>query len=138
LFRSIVGHRAADVIDPPVEDLLTAEGFASFFGTPRPVVWSGEPFIMNRRLTAQSGTFLVPGRLDCTVDSILARYAEPQAMLVKFTLPADKVRHTAMKQLFRMNITYATLFPDLFGLARSLAYELETNWTREAGSADPR
>jgi hypothetical protein len=27
-----------------------------------------------------------------------------------------------------MNITYATLFPDLDGLARSLAYELEFHW----------
>ena len=27
-----------------------------------------------------------------------------------------------------MNITYATLFPDLDGLARSLAFELEHHW----------
>ena len=29
--------------------------------------------------------------------------------------------------LYTMNITYATLFPDLDGLARSMAYELEFN-----------
>ena len=27
-----------------------------------------------------------------------------------------------------MNITHATLFPDLDGLARSIAYELEVEW----------
>jgi hypothetical protein len=33
-----------------------------------------------------------------------------------------------MRELYRMNITYATLFPDLDGLAKSLAYELEFHW----------
>jgi hypothetical protein len=27
-----------------------------------------------------------------------------------------------------MNVTYATLFPDLDGLARSMGYELEVLW----------
>jgi len=30
-----------------------------------------------------------------------------------------------MRELYRMNITYATLFPDLDGLAKSMGYELE-------------
>jgi hypothetical protein len=38
-----------------------------------------------------------------------------------------------MHELYRMNITQATLFPDLDGLARSLAYELEYHW-----AFDPR
>ena len=33
-----------------------------------------------------------------------------------------------MRELYRMNITWATLFPDLDGLARSLRYELEFHW----------
>jgi hypothetical protein len=33
-----------------------------------------------------------------------------------------------MRELYKMNITQATLFPDLDGLARSLAYELEFHW----------
>jgi hypothetical protein len=33
-----------------------------------------------------------------------------------------------MQALYRMNITYATLFPDLEGLASSSAYELEVVW----------
>jgi len=32
-----------------------------------------------------------------------------------------------------MNITYATLFPDLDGLAKSLAYELEFHWAYNRG-----
>jgi hypothetical protein len=38
-----------------------------------------------------------------------------------------------MQELYGMNITQATLFPDLDGLARSLAYELEFHW-----AYDPR
>jgi hypothetical protein len=33
-----------------------------------------------------------------------------------------------MHALYRMNVTQATLFPDLDGLARSIAYELEEAW----------
>jgi hypothetical protein len=33
-----------------------------------------------------------------------------------------------MSELYDMNISNATLFPGLDGLARSLAYELESHW----------
>ena len=35
-----------------------------------------------------------------------------------------------VRALYRMNVTYATLFPDLDGLARSVSYELEAIWGR--------
>jgi hypothetical protein len=38
------------------------------------------------------------------------------------------MRGEAMRALYRMNITNATLFPDLEGLARSIAFELEIIW----------
>jgi hypothetical protein len=91
-------------------------------------VWLGEPYAMNRRLMAQSGTFLVPAVLDSSVEEILKAYPNPRNTLIKFILPADRVRQQGMNELYRMNITQATLFPDLDGLARSLAYELEFNW----------
>ncbi|WP_238446715.1 hypothetical protein [Azohydromonas australica] len=50
-------------------------------------------------------------------------------MLTKFVLPArPPAREQAMRALYRMNITSATLFPDLDGLARSMGYELEVVW----------
>lgn len=45
----------------------------------------------------------------------------------KFILPAQ-VREEALRALYRMNITAATLFPGLDGLARSIGYELEMVW----------
>jgi hypothetical protein len=91
-------------------------------------VWTGSPHAMNRRLIAQSGTFLVPSVLDRSIEEILKTYANPENTLVKFILPADKIREKGMRELYRMNVTQATLFPDLDGLARSLAYELEFHW----------
>ena len=40
-------------------------------------------------------------------------------------LERDAKRSTAMRELFNMTITNATLFPDLGGLARSMGYEFE-------------
>ena len=36
------------------------------------VIWVGEPDTMNRRLIAQSGTFVLPGVLDVPIEEIRA------------------------------------------------------------------
>jgi hypothetical protein len=66
----------------------------------------------------------VPGVLDVPVEDILS---DGESIMAKFVM-AHAVRETAMRELYRMNITFATLFPDLDGLARSMAYELEFHW----------
>ncbi len=99
-------------------------------------VWVGEPDRMNRRLIAQSGTFAMPGVLDIPIEEILSRYPEPENMIAKFVLSA-RMRETGLRELYRMNITYATLFPDLDGLARSLAYELEFHWAYNPHTMEP-
>ncbi len=115
-------------------DLSNAGSFRKYFlSGAGNFVWLGEPYAMNRRLIAQSGTFLVPAILDKSIEEILKGYPNPKETLIKFILPADQVRETGMRELYRMNITQATLFPDLDGLARSLAYELEFHW-----AYDPR
>src|SRR6516225_6734614 len=76
-------------------------------------IWMGEPHIMNRRLIAQSGTFAVPGVLDVPIEEILS---DSGNIMAKFAM-AHAVRDTGMRELYRMNITYATLFPGLDGLA---------------------
>jgi hypothetical protein len=89
-------------------------------------IWMGEPHTMNRRLIAQSGTFAVPGVLDMPIEDIL-RDADPENILAKIVL-TNPVREVGMRELYRMNITYSTLFPDLDGLAKSMGYELEFHW----------
>jgi hypothetical protein len=88
-------------------------------------IWMGEPHTMNQRLIAQSGTFAVPGVLDLPIEEILKR--DRESILAKFVL-TNPVREVGMRELYRMNITFATLFPDLDGLARSMGYELEFHW----------
>ncbi len=65
----------------------------------------------------------MPGVLDKSIEELA-----PADAVVKFTLKADKLRRDAMRELYNMNISNATLFPGLDGLARSLAYELEFHW----------
>src|SRR5690242_12540912 len=89
-------------------------------------IWMGEPYTMNQRLIAQSGTFAVPGSLEAPIEGLL-RDADQQNILAKFVI-AKRVREVGMRELYRMNITSATLFPDLDGLARSMGYELEFHW----------
>jgi hypothetical protein len=92
---------------------------------------------MNHRLVAQSGTFLIPGVLDRPVEEILAGYQTPDTLVVKFELDSAAVRSDAMRALYAMNITYATLFPDLAGLAKSMAYELEFHWGFDPRTMEP-
>ncbi len=104
--------------------------FARYFaGNQVPVLWFGEPAQMDGRLAAQSGLFVVPGVLERSLDEILAGYGDPDELLLQFVL-SPGLRADAMRALYRMNVTYATLFPDLDGLARSLGYELEAVWDR--------
>ena len=83
---------------------------------------------MPQRVVAQSGTFLVTSHLGATIEEILADYPGSGELLVKFVLNTEKLRTQAMASLYSMNITNATLFPGLDGLARSMAYEFEYSW----------
>jgi hypothetical protein len=116
--------RKFESIDPRIRG-----NYPRFFlnGT-KPFVWIGEPDVMNRRLTAQSGTFIVPSVLDRPIDQIIGASEAGRNAIVKLVLSTRKMRDEAMRELYSMNITSATLFPDLDGLARSLAYELEFHW----------
>jgi hypothetical protein len=109
-------------------DPRQAGNFARYFANnDKPILWCGEPAEMDRRLIAQSGVFVVPGQVDLPLDEILRQYETDQPLLKKFILPLG-LRAEAMRYLYRMNLTHATLFPDLEGLARSIAYELEVVW----------
>jgi hypothetical protein len=95
----------------------------NFLPNDKSIVFIGEPRRMNQRLVAQSGTFLIPGKLDVPAEEIL-----PPKCVRKFILDTTALREEAMHDLYNMNIHNATLFPGFDGMARSLAYELEFHW----------
>jgi len=113
-----------DVIDPRVPG-----HFDRYFVDNRhPVVWFGEPTEMDQRLIAQSGLFVVPGVLDQALEELLTQYQRGGEPLLARIVLDPVMRASAMRELYRMNITYATLWPDLDGLARSINQELEVVW----------
>ncbi len=131
-------HLTRDMIDPRRKG-----NFEKFFLTDKnPVIWFGEPAEMDQRLIAQAGTFVLPGLLRKPLEEILNNYSSDDELLRKIVLPPS-VREDAMRSLYRMNITNASLFPDLEGLARSIALELEIVWPATgrisaAETTDPR
>jgi hypothetical protein len=112
-----------DEIDPRLKGNFERH----FMKNNREIIWIGEPTQMDKRLVAQSGTFVMPGVIDKPLDEILSHYASDRDLITKIILPPS-IRQEAMRALYRMNITNATLFPDLDGLARSVAFELEIIW----------
>jgi hypothetical protein len=114
-----------DMIDP-----RRAGNFEKYFlPDTNPIIWFGEPTEMDRRLIAQAGTFMVPGLLHEPLDKIFDHYASDDDLVRKIVIPFS-VRDEGMRSLYRMNITNASLFPDLEGLARSIALELEVVWPK--------
>jgi hypothetical protein len=121
----------ADPREPGVYERYYLENRHSF-------VWQGDPFRMPQRVIAQSGTFLLVGHLGLTVEQIIEGYPGSGELLIKFVLDTPRVREDAMASLYSMNITQATLFPGLDGLARSMAYEFEYSWQIDVRTNRPR
>lgn len=76
------------------------------------------PGRFSERLSMQQGVFLCPANVDQTFMENLAATALPQESIKKLTLPV-RYQGRALERLRAMNITRATLFPGLEGLAQS-------------------
>lgn len=105
-------------------------------------VGSVSPYHLHDRLIAQQGFFLCPTDVTAPFEANLAELQkQPNGLLVRkfvLTFSRDEVIK-ALNDLRRMNIDSASLYPDLYGLAKSLhtrAQHLldlklspsETNW----------
>lgn len=112
-------------------------------------VVSAEPERLSQRLVAQQGTFLMPTDASRPFEANLAaalglekgelgkpdrvslelldarRLKNLTADLIKVVLPRS-IHQDARDDLWRMNISAATLFPGLDGFARSLGYYIQT------------
>lgn len=86
-----------------------------------PLVVPMQPFRMNERNMIQQGAFLCPGTVnDSFIDNLKAMESKGlKEHLKKYVIP-NKQRTTIIDDLYRMNVTRATLFPGLDGFAQSL------------------
>lgn len=97
---------------------------------PVPLVFSVKPYMFNDRLVIQQGTFLCPGDVTKTFeDNLTAVISQPssQPRLIKLTIvDSALLRKDILKNLNRMNMNAATLYPGLAGFAQSLRTLLVT------------
>jgi hypothetical protein len=112
-----------------------------------PLVVSVEPERLNERISIQQGLFLFPCDLTCSFEANLAKtfaglsgeleerepeqwsetlakqLSNDEIAVLQIILPRG-IHSEALDDLYKMNVTSATLFPGLDGFARSLYYHL--------------
>ncbi len=92
------------------------------------------PYRLNERLSAQRGLFLCPGDLDATfMKNLLPDKSRPDKERVVRVLIDYSLKTNGLRELRRMNVNAATLFPDLAGFALSLHdwFYLPLNFTEK-------
>ncbi len=77
-------------------------------------------FKQNPRQIIQQGTFLFPLNVEKTFEENLGSTLT-KSELTKIVLPYD-IKHDLMRTLYRMNISYTTLYPGIEGFSRSLKH----------------
>jgi FRG domain len=77
------------------------------------------PLRRNPRLANQKGCFLCPGNIDIEVDENLRRTLGSEPDVKKLVCLRDELKTDAMEALRGMNVSQATLYPDLIGWAES-------------------
>lgn len=111
--------------DPNVRKIST---YKAVFMSQKHFVIMVNPFKLNERLVIQQGTFLCPGDITKSFEKNLTALIPDsrsrgnfEGKLVKFVVPDNlKVRTEIIRELHRMNMNRATLFPGLDGFAKSL------------------
>jgi hypothetical protein len=86
------------------------------------------PYHQNERLSIQQGTFICAGTINQTwgenLNTALLKYPDQQPLVkIPIYLTTEK-RNEVLRELHSMNISQATLFPDLGGFAQSLRTRL--------------
>jgi hypothetical protein len=105
-------------------DSNSREESEALFKIKKPGLWIMNSFRLNDRLSAQQGAFLVP--LDVTKPFMVNLQTQaPQPMdanhlaIYRIALNIAELK-VCFKELHRMNLTRATLYPGFEGLARSM------------------
>lgn len=89
------------------------------------IAWITEPRELNARIDRQSGTFLVSGNLEKTIESIVNLPLYKNATVLKLRIPA-RFYEGVYVALRKMSINAKSIYGDLGGLAKSIRMELQS------------
>jgi hypothetical protein len=88
--------------------------------------WVTEPKELNARIDRQSGTFLVSGNLENTIESVMNLPLYENATVLKIRVPAFLYEGVYVA-LRKMSINAKSIYGDLGGLAKSIRMELQAH-----------
>lgn len=88
------------------------------------IAWITEPIELNARIDRQSGTFLISGNLEKTIESIINSFIYESCELKKIIIPAA-LYEGIFVALRKMSINSKSIYGDLSGLAKSIRMELQ-------------
>ena len=135
--------RQADSEYPKGEDLRARYRYLNrvlLRDTNSKAILSTNPIRMNERMAAQQGLFLCNlnsiDDFDLSLLRMIVDSKPPHRPVVRKLVLATDYRIAFLRQLTRMNITSASLFPGLDGFARSLGVNLEINLESSRRSAE--
>lgn len=123
--RSLLPQTGRDALDDD-RNVRTRNTFNEVFLRDPPIslVFPVKPFRFNDRLIIQQGTFLCPGDISLpfeeNVSSILSLSPSPDKLVKLVINDSSALRREIIKNLNRMNMNAATLYPGLAGFAQSL------------------
>ena len=89
------------------------------------IAWVTEPKELNARIDRQSGTFLVSGNLEKTIESVVNLPLYESATILKIRVPAHLYEGVYVA-LRKMSINSKSIYGDLGGLAKSIRMELQS------------
>jgi hypothetical protein len=93
----------------------------------KPFVYQVTPNFLNTRISIQQGTFLCPSDIRFSFRQNFAsvwRHDDKPDEAIRLLRISPDLRIDALKRLYRMNITNASLFPGIDGFAKSLGQTL--------------
>jgi FRG domain len=97
-----------------------------FFQNNRNLVFPVEPFSMNRRYSLQQSIFISTGTSETPLmEQLLFLDDQMSKAVVKMEIPT-LFKNEVLRDLLKMNVHKATLFPDLDGYAASLRHRYES------------
>ena len=88
------------------------------------ILWISEPLEQNARMDRQSGTFLISGNREVTIESAIASNTYDSCKIVKLVI-SHSLYQSVYALLRKVGINAKSIYGDLTGLAKTIKMELQ-------------